>query len=83
MKNLEKKEIYETSRLQKYLNVLQQPIVDIAAALYVVCKYLLARQPVFPTYSSLHPWQITTQIKLLLSQLKEFFSKKVLLTRLN
>ena len=35
-----KKETYETFRLHKYANVLQLPIVDIAAVLYVVCKYL-------------------------------------------
>ena len=39
LKNIEKRK-HETFRLHKYVNVLQLPIVDIAAVLYVVCKYL-------------------------------------------
>ena len=37
-----KKETYKTLCLQKYVNVPQLPIIDIAIALYVVCKYLIA-----------------------------------------
>ena len=35
-----KKETYGFFHLHRYVNVLQLPIVDIAAVLYVVCKYL-------------------------------------------
>ena len=50
--------------------------------LYIfICSF--TRQPVSSIYLSLHPWQIATQIKLLLWQLKEFFSKKVFLVCLN
>ena len=37
-----KYETYQTFRLHKYANVLELPIVDIAAVLYVACKYLLS-----------------------------------------
>ena len=37
-----KKEAYGFFHLRRYVDVLQLPFVDIAAALYVVCKYLFA-----------------------------------------
>ena len=56
------------------------PIADIGTVLYVVYKYLIALsftgQPVSAINSSLHPWKMTIEIKLLLSKLKELFSKK-------
>ena len=79
-----KKETFEIFLLSKYINALQMAIVDIAAVLYVVHKYLFAL-----SLDSPFLWYILLcilgkwQHKLMFPQLREFFKKKVLITRLN